>query len=279
MRRGSRLLATGLGAAALVTTVAWRAQAPQVQHATVPVKGAVIEVWRDPTDGELALRVQGADSWTILRRRTLYYLVEGQVSNVTVYLTPAQAWKPIHIQYRLISEQVDAALCGGDNVDRPQLMEVPKLDRATRAYLYARDFGTDTGRLRKAAHFPVPAPGPTLAGLHLADVSLLQSRGPGRLVDIGYVAYLVYSADPNRIGTGERLLGLDAASPRSGWGGSYRDFFVKSRIRLVGRGYDARRTSDGRVILRYRTSYVLVAPNWDLPLGQLRAVLSKIGRS
>jgi len=276
---GSRLLAIGLGSAALVTAVAWRAQAPQVQHATVPLGQLVVELWRNPVDGEVAFQFQGSHDWTILRRRTLYDLIEGRLSNVTVYLTAADAWKKIQHWYGLMPEHVDAALSGGDSVARPQLMEVPKLDRATRGYLYARDFGTDTGRLRKAAHFPVPAPGPTLAGLQLADVSLLQSRGPGRLVDIGYVAYLVYSADPDRIGTGERLLGLDAASPRSGWGGSYRDFFVRSRTRLVGSGYDARQTSDGRVILRYHGSYVLVAPNWDLPLSQLRAVLSKIGRS
>jgi hypothetical protein len=279
MRRVFRALAIGLGAASLLVTVGWQAQAPQVQHATVPLGQHAVEVWRDPTDGEVALQLEGADNWTILRRRTLYHTIEGHLSNVTVYLTAADAWKPIHLQYGLLPDQVDAALSGGDNVARPALMEVPRLDRATRGYLYARDFATDTGRLRKAAHFPVPAPGPTLAGLRLADVSLFQLRGPGRLVDIGYVAYLVYSADPDRVGTGERMLGIDAASPRSGWGGSYRDSFIKSRTRLVGPGYDARLSSDGRAILRYHGSYALVAPNWDLTLGRLRTVLAKIGRS
>jgi hypothetical protein len=257
----------------------WRSQAPQVQHAIVPVGDAVVELWRDPVDGELALQFQGSGDRTILRRRTLYHLIEGHLSNVTVYLTAADAWKPIRVRYGLTPEQIDAALGRGDSVARPQLMEVPKLDRATRGYLYARDFGTDTGRLRKAARFSVPAPGPTLAGLRLARVGLLQSRGPGRLRDIGYVASLVYSATPDRIGTGERRLALDAASPRSGYGGSYRDFFVKSRTRIVGRGYDARLASDGRVILRYHGSYVLVDLNLDLSPGRLRAVLSKIGRS
>jgi hypothetical protein len=48
---GSRLLAIGLAAAVLLVGAAWGFQAPQVQHATVPVRQIVIELWRDRADG------------------------------------------------------------------------------------------------------------------------------------------------------------------------------------------------------------------------------------
>lgn len=279
MRAASRLVAGGLGAAALLVSVAWRAQTPQVQHAVVPVRQFALEVWRDPADGELALQFQGSDSWTILRGRTLYYQTEGRVSNVAVYLTAPDAWKPIHSQYGLTPEQVDAALSGGDRVDRPPLMDLPRLERPPRAYFFVRDFGTDVRRLRQAAQFPVPSPGPTLAGLRLARVSLTQSRGPGRLVDGGYVANLFYSANPEHSGTGERQLAIFAASPRSSAGDSYRMSFTASSTRLVGPGYDARLSSRGDTILRYHGIYVLIFPRIDLSARQLRTVLSRIGRS
>jgi hypothetical protein len=232
MRRGSRLLAIGLAAAALLVSFAWRSQAAQVQHATVGLgPDRVVELWRDPADGEVALRFRGGDDWTILRRRTLYGVIGGQVSNVTVYPAAVDAWRPIHIRYGLTSHQVDAALAGGDRVERPPLMAVPRLDRTTHAYLYARDFATNVLMLRSAARFPVPAPGPSLAGLRLADVQLTQSRGPGRLVERGYLARLVYSAAPDRLGTGERQLYVEGASPRSGAGDSYRRFFAASTVR------------------------------------------------
>jgi hypothetical protein len=276
----SRLVAIGLGAAAILVSAAWRAQTPQVQHALVPVGQVAVELWRDPGDGELALQYQGSDDWTILRRRTRYDLIEGRLSNVTVYLTTARAWKPIHSQYGFTPEQVDAALDSSQRVDRPRLMDIPSLDRPTRAYFFVRDFGTDVGRLRKAARFPVPAPGQTLAGLQLANVSLSQFRGPGRLVDGGYVASLFYSANPDHLGRGERQLALEAAWPRTNAGDSYRrSFFAASSLRLVGPGYDARLTSTGDAILRYQGIYVLVSLRLDLSVSRLRAVLSQIGRS
>lgn len=280
MRAASRLVAIGLGAAALLVSAAWGSQVPQVQHATLPVGSSlVVELWRDPTDGELALQLQGSDNWTILRRRTLYDLIDGRLNDVAVYLTAARAWRSIRARYGLTPGQVDAALGGGDSVDRPPLMDLPRLDRPPRAYFFVRDFGTDVRRLRQAAHFPVPSPGPTLAGLRLAHVSLTQSRGPGRLVDGGYVANLFYSANPEHSGTGERQLAIFAASPRSSAGDSYRMSFTASSTRLVGPGYDARLSSHGDTILRYQGIYVLIFPRIELSLGQLRAVLSQIGRS
>jgi hypothetical protein len=278
MQRASRFLALGLVATALLVMAGWRFQTPQVQHATVPVGQVVVELWRDPADGELAIQLRSADGWTILRRRTLVDVFEGHVNSMAVYLTAAGAWKSIRSRYGLTADRVDAALRRGDSVDRPSLMDVPKLDRQTRAYVFVRDFATDVPRLRRAVHFRVPAPGPTLAGLLLADVALVQFRGPGRLVDAGYVAHLAYSADPAHLGTGERQLGIDAASPRSGAAGTYKAAFLASHRRLVGPGYDARLTDSG-TILRYHGTYVLVFPRWDLPVGQLREILSRIGRS
>jgi len=280
MRAASRLVAIGLGAAALLVSVAWRTQTPQVQHATVGFGSPlVLELWRDPADGELALQFQGSDNWTILRRRALYDLIDGRLSDVAVYLTAARAWRSIHARYGLTPGQVDAALSGGESVDRPPLMDLPRLDRPPRAYFFVRDFGTDVRRLRQAAQFPVPSPGPTLAGLRLAHVSLTQSRGPGRLVDGGYVANLFYSANPEHSGTGERQLAVEAAWPRTNAGDSYRMSFAASRLRLVGPGYDARLTSSGDPVLLYHGIYVLVSLRVHLSVSQLRTVLSQIGRS
>jgi hypothetical protein len=109
-------------------------------------------------------------------------------------------------------------------------------------------------------------------------VVLTETRGPGRLVDAGYLGSLFYSADPEHLGTGERLLAVEAASPRSSAGDSYRRFFATSPDRLVGRGYDARLTDSG-VILRYHGIYVLVRPSWEMSLPGLRAILSRVARS
>jgi hypothetical protein len=62
MPQGSRLLAIGLAVAALIVVPAWRFEARQVQHATLPVGEGVVELWRDPVDAELAFRFQGTDS-------------------------------------------------------------------------------------------------------------------------------------------------------------------------------------------------------------------------
>jgi hypothetical protein len=278
MPRASRLGAVGLAVAALLISTAWRDESPKVEHALVPVGQFTVEVWHDPAVGELALRYQGADDLMILDGRTRYDLIEGQLSNVTVYMNAVGLWKPVTTRYGVTAEQVSAALSSGDRVDRPSLMDIPNLVRPSRPYYFVRDFGTQVRVLRRAARFPVPAPGPVLAGLQLAHVTLSQTRGPGRLVDGVYVASLSYSADPEHIGTGERQLGVESASVRSPAGDSYRQFFATSRRRLVGRGYDARLTDSG-VILRYHGIYVLVFPRWDASLAELRAVLSKVARS
>jgi len=123
----------------------------------------------------------------------------------------------------------------------------------------------------------VPSPGLRLAGLRLADSLLTQTRGPGRLVDSGYLAALVYSADPSRLGTGEPLLQVEAAL-RGPAGDSYRRSFAASRSRLAGPGYDARLTDAGP-ILRYHGTYVLVSLCMHLAPRRLRSVLIAIARS
>jgi hypothetical protein len=280
MRAVSRVLAlaVALGAAAFLVDGS-EAQSAKVEHAAIPHGQYVVEVWRDPVDGELTFRTGGSHDRAILRRLTLYHLIEGRLSSVVVFSAAAHAWRPIRLQYGLTPERVDAALAAGDRVDRPALMDVPSLDRSTRQYFFAKDFGTDVRALRRAAGFPVPSPGLMLGGLRLADVFLGQSRGPRRLVDGGYVATLTYSATPDRLGTGERQLGVYAAPPGTSAADSYRMFFRSSRQRLVGPGYEALLTPDGQAILRYRGMYVLVFPQFDLPLTELRAALSRVANS
>jgi hypothetical protein len=279
MRVVSRVVAVALGAAALLAAASSKAQSPQVEHAAIPLGRYLVELWRDPADGALALQFQGSGDYVLLRRRTLYAFEEGHVNTVSVFSTTTAPWKRIHLRFGVTSEQADAALAAGDHADRPPLMDIPRLDRTTRAYLFVRDFGTDVRALRKAARVPVPSPGLTLAGLRLADVALTQSRGPGRLVDGGYVANLFYSATPERLGTGERQFAVEAASPRSWAGDSYKQSFLSSPRRLVGPGYDARLTSDRQAILRYHGIYVLLFPHFDLPLSALRAALRKVANS
>jgi hypothetical protein len=279
MRVVSKVVAVGLVTAALLAAASSKAQSPQVQHAVVPVGRYLVELWRDPADSEVAFRLQGSEDWEIFRRQRLYDFVEGHVDSVSVYSTVNRGWKSIRLRYGVTQDQADAALAAGDRVDRPPLMEVPRLDRTPRAYLFVRDFGTDVRALRKSARFPVPSPGLTLAGLRLADVALTQSRGPGRLVDGGYVANLFYSATPDRLGTGESHFAVEAASPRSSAGDSYKRSFLSSPRRLVGPGYEARLTSDGQAILRYHGIYVLLVPTFELPMSELRAALSQVANS
>jgi hypothetical protein len=162
----SRLLALGFLCAATLVSAGWRTQTSDVEHALLP-RQLPLELWRDPADGEVALRWQGSSDWTLLRGRTRFDLIEGHLNRLVVYVTGATAWKPIHEEYGVTEAEVDAALDAGDHVQRPSLMNVPNLDRPSHPYYFVRDFGSDVGMLRRAARFPVPAPGPILAGLRL----------------------------------------------------------------------------------------------------------------
>src|SRR5919204_5163759 len=99
MRVVARVAAIGLGLVVLLSTASSRAQSPQVQHATVPVGQYHVELWRDPADGELVFQFEGSGDWEILRRRTLYDLIEGRLASVNVYLSTAMAWKSIGLRY------------------------------------------------------------------------------------------------------------------------------------------------------------------------------------
>jgi hypothetical protein len=206
-------------------------------------------------------------------------VIQNRLAGVTVYQTQDDAWRPIQIRFGLTAGQVSQALAAGSLVPRPSLMDPLRPEPEVQSYVFDRDFGTNMRKLRQVAQFAVPAPGPLLAGLRLADAALVRVRGPGHAVDSGYVAGLTYSADPDQLGTGERELTVSAASPRLGAGANYAAEFSNGSARLVGPGYDARLTGSGSAILRYHRAYVLVAPNWGLPSNQWRPLLSRIGRS
>jgi hypothetical protein len=154
-----KAVAIGLAALAVVVMSGWRSQPAPVEHALVAVGKFSVEVWRDPADGELALQWQGADSWTLVRGRRVFRVIEGRLAQLEVYAATADLWRRIRAEYGLSPDQVDSALRSGDEVGRPSLMDVPSLDRPSRPYLFVRDFGTKVSYCARRQIFPCPPPG------------------------------------------------------------------------------------------------------------------------
>jgi hypothetical protein len=251
-----------------------------VQHASVNLGEVgpggitlVVDVWRDPSSGELAFQFHGDHDVDLLRGKSLFGVIEGRLADQTVYQRVADAWIVIHERYGLTASRTLAALQAGATEARPALMNLPKPD--PREFTYSRDFGTDLGALRHAARFPVPSPGPRLDGRVLAHVSLdrveTSNVGPGNLADI------IYSSNPAKLGAGDSEVLLNVAPPSSPVGSSYATFFANSRHRIS--GVDARVTSDGDVILRYHGSYILVRLGENASDSRWRSILGQIARS
>jgi hypothetical protein len=266
--------------AAVLVVAGWRAATPTVQHASISLGNVgpngvplVVDVWRDPSGGEFAFQVHGDHDVDLLRGRTIFGVTEGRLGDQTLFQHVGDAWTVIHERYGLTAARTLAALNAGETVARPALMTVPKPD--PNEFTYSRDFGTDLAGLRRAARFPVPAPGPRLDGRVLAHVSLdrveTSNVGPGNLADI------VYSSNPAKLGSGDTEVVLNVAPPDSPTGSSYATFFAKSRHRIS--GLDARITGDGDVILRYHGSYILVRLGENASDSHWRAVLGRIARS
>src|SRR5213593_4508587 len=100
MRGVSRTALALAAIAAAVASAAWSSNESPVAHATVSTAHGGVELWRDPLDGELALRVIGGDQWTIVRGQTLIDVDEGNLEEVAVHATAGGIWRAIRIQYR-----------------------------------------------------------------------------------------------------------------------------------------------------------------------------------
>jgi len=124
-----RLGIIGLSAVAALIAGGWRSQPTLVEHAVVPVGSSSVEIWRDPGDGELALQWQGADSWTLVRGRTVFRVTQARLEQLELFAASADLWRPIRLQYTLTPDGIEAALRSGNRVPRPSLMGVPNLDR------------------------------------------------------------------------------------------------------------------------------------------------------
>jgi hypothetical protein len=243
-----------------------------VGPAGIPV---IVDVWSDPSTGELAFQFHGDRDVDLLRGKTIFGVIEGRLADETVYQHLVDAWRILHERYLLTPARTLAALRAGETVARPALMRVPKPDPLE--FTYSRDFGTDLAALRRAARFSVPSPGLRLDGRVLAHVSL--DRVETSNVGPGNVAVIIYSSKPARLGAGDTEVLLNVAPPDSPSGSSYATFFSKSHHRISGPGYDARITSDGDVILRYHGSYVLVRLDENASDSHWRTVLGQIARS
>src|SRR5581483_3863229 len=95
-------------AGAVLIAVGWRAASPTVQHASVNLghvgpRGLplVVDVWRDPSSSQLVFRIRGDSDRSILRRRTLYDVTAGSLSDTTVYLRARDAWAVIQARFGL----------------------------------------------------------------------------------------------------------------------------------------------------------------------------------
>jgi hypothetical protein len=265
-------------AAAILVIAGWSSAAPQVRHGSVRLahRGPggivlVVDIWRDASNGELAFRLRGDTDVSLLRGRTLFDVIEGQLSDATLYTDRRRAWSVIRARFGVTERRATAALAAGEMVPRPALMTVPKRD--PQEYSYSRDFGTDLAALRRAARFAVPSPGLRLDGRPLWAVLLSRTLTSGN--DSGEVGVIIYSSSPR----GDDQVLLNAASAESGNGVDYAGFFARSRRRVGGPGVDARVTDDGEAILRYHGSYVLVRLDGRATESRWRRVLRQIARS
>jgi hypothetical protein len=258
-------------AAAVLVGAGWRTASATVRHASVRLGHTpaglpiVVDVWRDASNSELAFRIRGDSDRSLLRGRTLFDVIEGQLADTTVYRHAAEAWIIVHARFGVTAARAEAALAAGETVARPAVMTVPKPDPAE--YTFSRDFGTDIAALRHAARFAVPSPGRRLDGHVLTHVALFRTHTFHG--DSGDVGVIMYSS---------QVL-LNAASAASGRGADYATFFAKSRRHVGGPGVDARLTDAGQAILRYHGSYVLVQLDGRVSDGRWRAVLDRIARS
>jgi hypothetical protein len=278
--RARQAIAAFTVAAAVLVATGWSTASATVEHASINLGHVgpgglllVVDVWRDPSSGELAFRIQGDTDVDLLRRRTIFDVIDGRLASKTVYQRAGDAWTIIRERYGVTGAGTLAALKAGETVTRPALMTVPKPDPM--GFIYSRDFGTDLAALRHAAPFAVPSPGPRLDARALADVSLdrvgTSTVGPGNL------AVIIYSSNSAKIGAGDTEVLLNVAPPNSPSGSSYATYFASSSHRIS--GVDARITSLGDVILRYHGSYVLVRLDEKASDSHWRTVLRRIAQS
>jgi hypothetical protein len=194
-----------------------------------------VDVWRDQSDGEFAFRLRGDGDVSLMHGRTIYDVVDGRLSDVTVYSSVRRAWNIIGARFGLTQVRTTAALSAGDRVARPTLMTVPKPDPYE--YTFSRDFGANVAALRRAARFAVPPPGPRLDGRALWDALLSRTRTAS--TDSGAIGVIIYSSSPS----GQNQILLNVAAAESGNGD------LRKRLRQeppANRRSRRRRAADGR---------------------------------
>jgi hypothetical protein len=203
----------------------------------------------------------------------------GSVYQRATYRSLKSAWHVVDLWYGVTLASVRAALASGDQVERPALMSPSPPSWATRTYVRVWDFDTDVKAVRRSVQFAVPMAGPALAGLRIADVERIWTRGPGLALDWGLAAWIEYSSAPARHRSDDRelILNVYAASQRAG--ADSASLFRRTPDRLVGPGYDARLVDQVHAILRYRGSYVVVvAERWGPSRSQWRVLLQRIAQ-
>ena len=249
-----------------------------VRHALIPEQVATVEVWEDPITQTFAFQFQGDDTVEIVTARVVFRVEGSRLAERATYPTPAQALLQAEKRYRLTPDALEAALASGDLVERPALMNPPTPDsNGTSTFQTVTYFGGNVATQRRAVKFWIPSPGLHLLGLRLSQVALLRVYGPN-LPDSGPVALLDYQATASAPNIAPELT-INSVPAGSAWGRSDMIFFEKSRVRLIGTGYDARLVPP-QVILRHDGSYVSVFPhNWTPTRVQWRAMLARIAAS
>src|SRR5262249_41283966 len=104
---------------AVLVAAAWRTASPSLQHAAVrlarPGPGGLpltVDVWRDQSDGEFAFRLRGDGDVSLMHGRTIYDVVDGRLSDVTVYSSVRRASNIIGARFGLTQARTTAALAG-----------------------------------------------------------------------------------------------------------------------------------------------------------------------
>lgn len=249
-----------------------------VRHALMPGRLATVEVWEDPITQTFAFQVQGDDTVDVVTARIAFRVEGGRLAERATYPTPAQALLRAEERYGLTPDALEAALASGDLVERPALMDPPPPDlNGPSTFQTVTYFGGNVAAQRRAVKFWIPSPGLHLLGLRLSQVALLRDYGPN-VADTGPVALLDYQATTSAPKITPELT-IESAPARTWWGQSNMAFFEKSRVRLIGPGYDARFVPP-QVILRHNGSYVTVVPQvWFSVRARWRALLARIAAS
>ncbi|HEY2542934.1 MAG TPA: hypothetical protein VGH92_07740 [Gaiellaceae bacterium] len=236
-----------------------------------------MELWGDPRTGEIALRREGESSVVIVQGKVVDHIDGGHLSELASYRRASAAWFPVRLRYGLTLAAARTALSAGERVSRPSLMTPPQPSWHLSTYTRVWDFDTDIDLLRRSVSLQLPSHiAVRVAGLRLADLAQVRTRGPGPR-DTGLSAMITYSSAPTRLGTDDHELILNAAASSTEMGDTNAMLFKRTKNALFSRAYAARLVNDHQAIIQYRQTYIALTATWAPTRSAWRALLLQLG--